>query len=169
MRDNFEYFWKFLIFWEKEYAGDIKDGAGLTIFGFTEKYYPDLVKKLKELYFKDKKQAEELAKKNAKTLYWDALSCDYLPSKLDIVIADCSFNQGISVAKKVLELTAQDYLAYLKNQGYSENHSWIIAILKRSDFYDNLRAYDRFGRGWNKRIISLYEYLLTDYKELKWD
>jgi len=169
MKENFEYFWRFLMFWEKEYAGDIKDGAGLTIYGFTEKYNPDLVKKLKELYTKDKKQAETLAKNQARILYWDVLSCDTLPSKLDIVAADCAFNQGISVARQVLKLTARDCLAYLNSQGFLEKFAWIIAILKRSDFYDNLRMYDRFGRGWNKRIISLYDYLVSDFNILEYD
>ncbi|HRS25994.1 MAG TPA: glycosyl hydrolase 108 family protein [Methanofastidiosum sp.] len=170
MKENFDYFWKFLIFWEKEHAGDIGDGAGITIYGFTEKYHPQLVKQLKELYFSgEKDKAEKAAKSSARTLYWNALGCDDLPSKLDIVAADCCFNQGIGVAKQVLKLSAQDYLVYFRNKDFAETYTWLIAILKRSDFYNDLRSYDRFGRGWNKRILSLYDYLASDFQILHYD
>lgn len=169
MLDNFEKWWRFLIYWEKEYVKDIGDGAGETIYGFTEKYNSELVKQLKELYFSGRKNvAEVMAKTHAKKLYWDALSCDLLPSKLDVVIADTCFNQGQSVAKKVLQGTAQDSLIAF-NKELAEKYAWLIAIIKRSDYYDDLRAYDKFGRGWNKRIISLYDYLLTDFKILHYD
>jgi lysozyme family protein len=169
MLDNFEKWWRFLIFWEKEYAGNIGDGAGITIYGFTEKYHPELVKQLKELYFSGKKDvAETIAKTQAKTLYWDVLTCDLLPSKLDVVIADTCFNQGVSVAKNVLRKSAQDSLI-LFGKELAEKYGWVLAIIKRSDYYDDLRSWDKFGRGWNKRIISLYDYLLTDFKILHYD
>jgi len=169
MLDNFEKWWRFLIFWEKEYVKNVGDGAGETIFGFAEKYNPELVKQLKELYFSGKKnEAEVIAKTQAKKLYWDALSCDLLPSKLDVVIADTCFNQGVSIGKKVLQETAQDSLIAFGKE-LAEKYAWILAIIKRSDYYDDLKAYDKFGRGWNKRIISLYDYLLTDFKILHYD
>ncbi len=170
MKENFNYFWKFLMFWEKEYAGDINDGAGITIYGFTERFHPELVKELKELYLSGRKDVAEVkAKEFTKKLYWDALDCDNLEHKLDIVIADCAFNQGKSIAKEVKRKTLEDYIAFLKEEDYLVRHLWLIALIKRSDYYDELRSYDKFGRGWSKRIISLYDYLLTDYKELKWD
>jgi len=168
MLDNFEKWWRFLVFWEKEYVEGLGSDTGVRIYGFTEKYNPGLVKQLKELYLSNKQgEAEGIAKKQAKVLYWDALSCDLLPMKLDVVIADTAF-QDISIAKKVLKEVAQDSLIAF-GKDLAEKYAWIIALLKRSDYCDDLRSYDKSGRSWNKRIISLYDYLLTDFAILHYD
>lgn len=172
MKGNFEYFWNFLKFWEKEYVNNPSDPGGLTIWGISYKSHPKEVEMLNRLYKEGKKnQVETIARGITKKLYWDALSCDSLTDKLDIVIADTSFLQGIGVAKQVLKETARDYLSYYKVRNYTEESMFLVALLKRFDFLDDIRPalYEKFGRGWSKRILSLYDYIVSEYKEIKWD
>lgn len=172
MKSNFENFWRFLKFWEKEYTENTSDPGGITIWGISYRSHPKEVEFLKNLYKKGKKdEVEKVAKEITKKFYWDALSCDSLTEKLDIVIADTAFLQGIGVAKQVLKETAKEYISFYKARNYPEESMFLVALLRRFDFLDDIKPtlYERFGRGWSKRILSLYDFIVSGYKEIKWD
>jgi len=170
MKNNFENWWRFLKFWEGEISDDKKDPGGLTIYGFSYRWNKKIVEELYRLYKENKQVAEVRAKYYAKTIYWDKFTCDNLFHKLDIVIADTHFLQGPTVAKKVLYNISKDYKV-LKQRGFQDKFKWILANIKRADYIDdvNSKLYSRNGRGWNKRIISLYDYLISDFRVLHYD
>lgn len=168
MKENFEHFWKFLKFWEKEYVNNPFDPGGLTIYGISKKSHPQLVDELDELYRKGLKQElETKARKYTKMLYWDNLGCDNLQNGVDIVIADTAFLQGESIAKKIIK----DLTIFQMDFNLDEKYLYTVAIIKRFDYLDDVRPilYERFGRGWSKRILSLYDYISSGYKEIKYD
>lgn len=170
MKENFNKWWKFLKPWEKEYSDNKNDPGGITIYGFSSKWNKEIVEELLHLYKTSKNTAELRAMYYAKKLYWDELACDVLPHKIDIVIADTAFHQGPGIARFVLKDTAEDY-QFLKLENFQEKHSWILAILRRFDYLDDIsfKNYSQHGRGWSKRILSLYDYLLSDFKILHYD
>jgi len=169
MKNNFENWWRFLKFWEGEISDDENDPGGLTIYGFSYRWNKEIVEELLHLYKSDKKVAEIRAQYYAKTIYWDNLTCDALPHKLDIVIADTHFLQGPTAAKKVLYDIGKDYEILKKD--FNEKHCWILALLRRFDYLDDIsfKNYSQHGRGWSKRILSLYDYLISNFQILHYD
>jgi lysozyme family protein len=98
--------------------------------------------------------AKDYASKIYKKQYWDVVGGDDLvPSPLDLVLFDISVNQGTDLA---LEIGAMAY-------------DWRDAIILRSDSYDDKKIYGTYGKGWNKRIVSLRDYIITNYQVLEWD
>jgi len=168
--NSFDLWWNFLKLWEKEYVNNPADPGGLTIFGLSMKSNPKIVKELDTLYKSNKEKAEEKAKEYTKQFYWKPMNCDYIEIKLAIVKADTCFLQGPTIAGKVVKEAILDYTQYLRNL-IPENQIWIIALIKRYDFIDDIKPtlYEKFGRGWSKRITSLYDYLVSDFKVLKYD
>lgn len=169
MRQNFEHFWKFLRFWEKDYVCDPKDPGGLTIFGLSMRSHPGLVTELDRLWKEGKKEVVTAkAIQATKQLYWDAVKADELPSGVDLVAADTAFLQGISVAQKVLKESVIDCYKLFQN---NKESLFLIMIIKRFDYLDDIRPtlYERFGRGWSKRIISLYDFIVSGFQEIKYD
>jgi lysozyme family protein len=104
-----------------------------------------------------------------KKLYWERFKCDLLPSKLDIIVADMWFySNDEETTKKILDEVVKES-KIIFGEDLAEKYAWIIAILKRSDYLDELSQYETKGRKWNKRLISLYDYLKSDFKILSID
>lgn len=150
MKDNFSNAIKFVIFWEKYRSDNPKDPGGLTIWGICRKDHPEEVEKMRTM---TKEQSMTYASGIYRKEYWDAIEADNLPEPMDIVLFDICVNQGIVRAIEVMH-TAID---------------WRDAIILRSDKYDDLKLYGIDGKGWNKRIVSLRDFIATGYKVLEWD
>lgn len=150
MKENFSHASKFVIFWEKYKSDDPKDPGGLTIWGWCKRYHP---KEVETMLTMTPEKAKEFAITMYKLKFWDAINGDNLPDLLDIVLMDIAVNQGIGRAKEV-QLAAYD---------------WRDAIILRSDKYDEHKQYDDYGRGWNKRIVSLRDYIASNFRILEWD
>lgn len=151
MKDNFKNAIRFVLFWEEYWSNDSQDEGGLTIWGICKRYHPIDVENMRRM---TREGAKDYASKIYKKQYWDVVGGDELvPSPLDIVLFDISVNQGVALA---LEIGAMAY-------------DWRDAIILRSDSYDDKKLYGTYGKGWNKRIVSLRDYIITNYQVLEWD
>jgi len=91
--------------------------------------------------------------------YWLASSADLCPRGLDYMVFDCAVNQGVGRATRWL----QTVLA-VKTDGLIGpktiaalgivNRSMAIALYAdlREDHYRSLPTFDRFGKGWLRRL-----------------
>jgi lysozyme family protein len=141
MTDNFDRAFAMLCQFEG-YISDLKgDPGGYTIWGITERWYPDDVKKMASM---SPAESKEYAKGFYKRNFWDVLGCDSLPLPLDIIAFDTSVNCGIKTAKKLLNET-RDWKDYL----YKRLFYYTLLVKEKPQMKD-------FLRGWLNRCLSLW-------------
>lgn len=150
MRSNYLKAVKFVLSAEGYWSCVKNDPGRLTIWGVSSQYWPDEVAKMKCM---SKEESRRHAEDFYFEQYWLPIKGDILPGDMDIVLFDCAVNQGVH--------TAKDISAYAKD--------WRDAIILRMDKYDNLTLFNRFGRGWAKRLVSLRDYIASNYEVLEWD
>ena len=124
-----------VIEWERYWANNPNDPGGLTIWGFSTKYYPQVVAELMELSRDD---SFMVAKEHYRTLIWQPAGCDDMEWPLDIVVFDSSVIPGPTATRKFL----------------SYSRDWKDLIMRRIDYF-----VDRPGQvmeGWINRCVELY-------------
>ena len=152
--DNFSAGLRFIFYWEGELSSDPKDPGKLTIYGISSKSHPEAVKKMATLYLADRKEeAKEIAKGIYRREYWDKITGDNLPKEIGIVAFDCAVNQGVRRATKLI----------------LETTDWLEFILERYDYYDDLKLFNRYGKGWSRRMVSLYRYVKGGCQKIEYD
>lgn len=140
MKDNYDK--AFLILCQLEgYSSNLKgDTGGRTIWGITEKWFPDDVKAMSGM---NETQSREYAKVFFIREFWSKLGCDALPYPLDIV-AFCQGVNSLAAAKKIL----------------AETNDWKDYLFKFQTYYSKLvdvkPANRDFFRGWINRTLSLW-------------
>jgi len=117
---------------EAGYVNDPQDPGGETKFGISKRAYPN-----EDIANLTLERAQELYQRD----YWNACGCDGYSWEIALVIFDCAVNQGVSVAKLLHsatttagELQAERALRYVKTANF-----------------------DRFGRGWMRRLFNVYK------------
>lgn len=150
MKDNFDHAMKFILFWEKWKSNDLSDPGGLTIWGITSRWFPSVIETLNMM---SEEESKKFAIKFYHQQFWDKIHGDKLPSLFDIVIMDCAVNQGIDRALKI----AKD----------ADIGDWKDCIIQRLDRYDDLNRAEL--PGWTRRLVSLWGYIHSNFKVLKWD
>ena len=135
---------EFVLFWEGGYVNDPHDPGGETKYGICKRAYPHL--DIKNL---DVSTAEAIYKSD----YWNVCHCDDIPSPMDIVIFNIAVNQGPTTALKI----------------YSYAIDWRDALLLSQDRYDALAGFEHFGRGWSRRLVSLRDYIASNFAVLEND
>ena len=150
---NFDLAVKLVIGFEGAYVNDPKDPGGETKWGISKRSYPDV--DIRNLSTDDAKQIY-------KRDYWDKMQCDKLPEGLRLVVFDCSVNQGISMAAKTLQKLAgakMDGLVGPKTLGLVNKKNPVEFLVnyltERQLHYAKLSTFDRFGRGWTRRIFEI--------------
>lgn len=147
MKENFEKALSFVLKWEGGYTKHKDDPGGLTIYGISQRSYPNEVRRMNELWQKgDKKGALEIAKTIYKKNFWDRMKCDELPFPLDIIAFDTAVNMGVGAATNILQMSNKDYKDFLllRINRYKE-----IALAN-----EKLRV---FFLGWVNRVMDLYK------------
>ena len=96
--------------------------------------------------------------------YWDAASCDTLPSGLDLAMFDCAVNQGVARAKRFLQQAANVdadgqigpvTLATVSKAPCNQLLTEFMALRMQS--YGSLsRLFRTFGLGWSRRLIATH-------------
>jgi len=136
MKENWDMAIKFALMWEGEYSNDPDDPGGETKWGVSKRAYPHL--DIKNL---TKDECIAIHKHDR----WDAMDCDLLSDKLDIVVFDTALNMGIGRATTILDKTSnwRDYLMY------------------RIERYKDLgKSKPMFLRGWLNRALYLWKNLI---------
>lgn len=137
---------------EGGYVNDPRDPGGETKYGISKRAYPRLdikaltVTTAKAIYLTD---------------YWIPAGCDRAPVAVRYDLFDAAVNSGIQQAVKWLQRAAQ-----VKDDGDFGPKTQAACIALPGDalrarfngarlqFMTDLPTWDRFGRGWARRIAS---------------
>lgn len=142
MEKTFDKVIKFVLAQEGGYVNDPFDPGGETKYGISKKAYP----------FEDiKNMTEERASQIYYEDYWEKAGCESLEWPLDAVVFDTAVNLGVSRAKVLLK--------------YSK--TWIDYLFLRLKHYTELPLWSRFGKGWIRRVINLYRWVMAEEAIIK--
>ena len=150
---TFDQAFKIVIGHEGGYVNDLRDPGGETKYGISKRAYPD--EDIKSLTLD---RAKELYKRD----YWDRVRADNLPKQVRLAVFDAAVNSGVSQAIKWLQravgvnddgvfgpITARAVLD-------ADPYQTAASILgPRLMFMTSLQTFDRFGKGWSRRIAQL--------------
>ena len=144
---------KIVIGHEGGYVNDLKDPGGETKYGISRRAYP-----LEDIKSLTLDRAKELYKRD----YWDKVRADNLPKQVRLAVFDAAVNSGVSQSIEWLQravgveddgifgpATAR---AVLSADPYKTAAS---IIGQRLAFMASLQSFDRFGKGWSRRIAQL--------------
>lgn len=139
MNQNLKAALDFIIRTEGGYVNDPRDPGGETKHGITRAFLNSLVD---YRLYAVKDLTEATARAIYKKYFWDALSCDSLPSGLDIAVFDCAVNQGPGRAHQLLSQCNGSALRFIK---------------LRKDHYlgMNSATEETFEKGWLNRLFDL--------------
>ena len=153
MKDNFDECLKMLLHHEGGYVNHPSDPGGETNLGVTKKVYQEWggTKDMKDLTVED---VAPIYKKE----YWDKCRCDDLESGVDWAVFDWAVNSGTGRAAKAIQKicgAAQDGAIGPKTLALinTQNTEYVIEEFGkiRQDFYESLKTFDTFGKGWTRR------------------
>ena len=150
MKQNFQTALDLTLKYEGGFVNDPHDPGGATNMGITiatlshELGRQATVSEVRNL---SKTTAANIYRKK----YWNVVGGDALPHGVDILAFDIAVNSGPG--------RALSWLSLVKNKPVSEQ----IAILdaKRRSFYQGLKTFWRFGRGWMAREKDLFGHALA--------
>ena len=153
MKDNFDECLKMLLHHEGGYVNHPKDPGGETNLGVTKRVYEKWggTKDMKDLTVED---VAPIYKKE----YWDRCKCDDLESGVDWVVFDWAVNSGTGRSAKAIQKicgASQDGAIGPKTLALigTQNTQYVIEEFGkiRQDFYESLKTFDTFGKGWTRR------------------
>ena len=153
MKDNFDECLKMLLHHEGGYVNHPKDPDGETNLGVTKRVYEKWggTKDMKDLTVED---VAPIYKKE----YWDRCKCDDLESGVDWAVFDWAVNSGTGRAAKAIQKicgASQDGAIGPKTLALigTQNTEYVIEEFGkiRQDFYESLKTFDTFGKGWTRR------------------
>jgi len=161
MKEDWETGIAFVLKMEGGLTDDPNDPGGLTNFGISQKAYPSVdirnltVEGAREIYHRD---------------YWIPCQCDELPTPFAISVFDTAVNQGVTKAKRLLQIALDVTVDGVIGQK-------TISAAMKADAYrikkylaERLAAYARimvenpkllvFAVNWSFRVISLAKIVL---------
>jgi len=154
---NFENCLKMLLKHEGGFVNHPKDPGGMTNLGVTKAVYDAHIGREST-----EKEMRALTPEDVapiyKAKYWDKVRGDDLPSGLDWAVFDWAVNSGPGRAAKALQKAVgvtQDgaigpmTLRAVANHEPAELIDQIYHI--RQHFYESLKTFDTFGKGWTRR------------------
>ena len=153
MKDNFDECLKMLLHHEGGYVNHPSDPGGETNLGVTKKVYQEWggTKDMKDLTVED---VAPIYKKN----YWNRCKCYDLESCVDWAVFDWAVNSGTGRAAKAIQKfcgASQDGAIGPKTLALigKQNTQYVIEEFGkiRQDFYESLKTFDTFGKGWTRR------------------
>ena len=156
--ENWEKCLEMILHHEGGYVNHPKDPGGETNLGVTKRVYEEWggTKDMKDLTIED---VSPIYKKN----YWDKVKADELPSGLDLCIFDFGVNAGPGRAAKYLQslvgTTVDGGIGPNSLRAVAEHvDRWSIERTiddyqaNRQKYYEKLKTFDTFGRGWTRRV-----------------
>lgn len=128
------------------------DPGGETRYGISKRQYPHL--NIKDLTLE---QAAEIYRSD----YWIPVKGDELPWPLCLYVFDAAVNQGVEAAvgllQKTLGLVRDGILGpvTLAAAKRASKETAALYLADRALRYTGTRNFDRFGRGWLKRLFVI--------------
>lgn len=145
MTNNFDKIMEFVFRWEGWKSDDPDDAGHRTVWGITERDYPDDVPLMWDM---SKQESQDYAKNIFHRDYWNAVDGDNLASGLDALILDVAVNMGRYFANSLKTLSMND------------------AFMERIRRYTQIAAQGnniKFLRGWIRRTIDLYYFIKKEF------
>jgi|TARA_R110000737_G_scaffold28475_5_gene47029 lysozyme family protein len=157
MQENFDKCLEMLLHHEGGFVNHPRDPGGMTNFGVTRMVYEKWVgRKMSEQDMRDLTPADVAP--IYKNEYWKRCKCDDLPSGVDWCVFDWAVNSGVGRSAKAL----QGIIGATQDGGIGPMTLKLIAEHepreliekmhdKRQGFYEGLKTFDSFGKGWTRR------------------
>ena len=167
MKDNFDECLKMLLHHEGGYVNHPKDPGGETNLGVTKRVYEKWggTKDMKDLTVED---VAPIYKKE----YWDRCKCDDLESGVDWAVFDWAVNSGTGRAAKAIQKicgATQDGAIGPKTLALigTQDTNYVVEEFGkiRQQFYESLKTFDTFGKGWTRRNKETTEKALEMIEE----
>jgi len=181
MIDNFNLFVDIVLKAEGGFSNDPSDRGGATNRGITHETLRNYINDVEdrddtcgqeEAYDRLQGLSEQDAINIYQHYYWDAVQADALPDGFDIMLADFAVNSGPYRAIKVMQdlvsvkvdgILGPRTLEAIRTRNPSKlTHD---LFLRRLTFYYTTSKLDgqrRFIRGWNNRVVALYNELIQE-------
>tara|TARA_R110002153_G_scaffold78557_1_gene201071 strand:+ start:139 stop:651 length:513 start_codon:yes stop_codon:yes gene_type:complete len=157
MKQNFDKCLAKLLSHEGGYVNHPKDPGGMTNLGVTKRVYDDWIgRESTEQEMRDLTPTDvgPIYKKN----YWDRVKGDDLPSGVDWCAFDWAVNSGSGRPAKAIQRAvgaAADgaigpmTLKAVADKDPKEIIEYVFQV--RQSFYESLKTFETFGRGWTRR------------------
>ena len=165
--ENYQKCLAMILHHEGGYVNHPKDPGGMTNLGVTKRVYEDWVGYSVSEHTMQNLTEEDVApiyKKN----YWDRIKADDLPSGLDLCVFDFGVNAGTGRAAKYLQNligtvadggigpnTLKALSKYVDSEGVESAIKNYQA--ERQSYYEKLKTFETFGRGWTRRVEETTE------------
>ena len=157
MKDNFEHCLEMLLHHEGGFVDHPKDPGGMTNLGVTKKVYDKWIgRESTEAEMRALTPADvgPIYKKN----YWDKIRGDDLPAGVDWAAFDWAVNSGAKRPAKAI----QRIVGATQDGAIGPKTLQAVMDVKpekiiegvyniRQKFYESLKTFDTFGRGWTRR------------------
>ena len=165
---TFDPFFERLMDHEGGYVNHPNDPGGETMYGVTARVarahgYTGAMRNL----------PKATAKRIADQSYWQAMHGDELPRAVAWQVLDAAYNHGNRQAVKFLQravgaspdgLIGPRTLAAVR--AMDENDVLFLFLAERLEFFTNLRIWEKFGKGWSRRIVGNLRWAAKDNREL---
>jgi len=157
MQENFDKCLDMLLHHEGGFVNHPRDPGGMTNHGVTRMVYEKWVgRQMSEQDMRDLTPADVAP--IYKNEYWKRCKCDDLPSGVDWCVFDWAVNSGVGRSAKAL----QGIIGATQDGGIGPMTLKLIAEHepreliekmhdKRQGFYEGLKTFDSFGKGWTRR------------------
>lgn len=161
MKENFSKCFALVLKSEGGYVNHPKDPGGMTNLGVTKRNW--------EIFLnRDVTEAEmraltpDAVKPFYKSMYWDKIKGDQLPSGVDYAAYDLAVNSGTGKAAKFLQeiagVAADGVIGPKSLEAIKacDPEQTIDALCdRRLDFLKRLSTFDTFGKGWSIRVADV--------------
>jgi lysozyme family protein len=157
MKENFNKCLTMLLHHEGGFVNHPKDPGGMTNLGVTKAVYDKWVgREATEQEMRDltPEDVAPIYKKN----YWDRVKGDDLPSGVDWACFDWAVNSGSGRPAKALQrcvgATPDGAIGPMTLRAVADNEPKRLVegvYTQRQKFYEDLKTFETFGRGWTRR------------------
>lgn len=141
---SFEKSLEFVLRYEGGYVNDPKDPGGETNFGISKRAHPNV--DIKNL---TKERAGEIYR----DCYWEPTLCPSRPPAEALVVFDTAVNCGNKRAMRWAQ-SAEQFEHFIDE-----------FLVRRAEHYASLPTFNRFGRGWMRRLIAVHRAALAMEKD----
>lgn len=158
MKENWDACFEMVLKHEGNFVNHPKDPGGMTNLGVTKNSWERYLGR--EVSEADMRAlTPEVVKPFYKSMYWDKIKGDELPSGIDYAAYDLAVNSGVGRAAKYLQeiagVTADGVigpksLEAIKSCDAKETVDAICDM--RMDFLKGLSTFGTFGNGWTDRV-----------------
>jgi lysozyme family protein len=163
MKENWDKAFRQVIAYEGGYVNHPKDPGGPTNLGITQATLSTYLRRPASV-----QDVRSLTKDAVRPIYkkrfWDVLRCDELPGGVDLAVYDFAVNSGPNRAARYLQSVVgvpQDGqigpATIAACQKYSAQEVVKRLVAKRRGFLMGLRTWRTFGKGWNRRLVSVQQ------------